>query len=209
MIEENIQKSDDNMEKQTSELENENVKLRKKLKNQKEYSRGVESLFRITARNQINLNAIADNKSNILISVNTIIISIVLTMLVSRFSEYPNIILPSLIFLTFSLITIILAIFATRPNISSASFTREDIKLRKVDLLFFGNFYTMSLDDYDEAIGEIMKDDHYLYSTLIKNQYYLGKILTRKYKLLRWAYNFFMFDLIISITAYVLAFMTI
>ena len=115
-------------------------------------------------------------------------------------------ILPSLIFLTFSLITIIFAILSTRPNISSGRFTKEDIIQRKVNLLFFGNFYNMGLDDYDWALGEMMRDDNYLYSTMIKDQYFLGKVLAKKYKLLRWAYSIFMFGLIISVLAYVMAF---
>lgn len=209
MIEENIQKKTDNKTNQLKELNTENTKLRKKLEKQKGYSRGVESMFRLTARNQINLSSIADNKSNILISVNTIIISIVLTVLVSRFSELPHIILPSLIFLTFSLITIIFAILSTRPNISSGRFSKEDIRQKKVNLLFFGNFYNMGLEDYDWALGEMMRNDDYLYSTMIKDQYFLGKVLAKKYKLLRWAYSFFMIGLIISVLAFVLAFVNI
>ncbi|MCD4695706.1 MAG: DUF5706 domain-containing protein [Bacteroidales bacterium] len=209
MIKENIEKRDNKQDKQTKELNKQIEKLQKKLKKEKGYSRGVESMFRLTARNQINLSSIADNKSNILISVNTIIISIVLTVLVSRFSELPQIILPTLVFLVSSLITIIFAILSTRPNISSGTFTKEDIKQRKVNLLFFGNFYNMDLEDYDWALGEMMKDDDYLYSNMIKDQYSLGKVLARKYKLLRWAYSVFMFGLIISVLAYVLSFMNI
>ena len=206
MIQKNIQKREDKKEKKDKDLNKEISRLQKKLEKQKGYSRGVESMFRLTARNQINLSSIADNKSNILISVNTIIISIVLTVLVSRFTEYPNIILPSLVFLTFSLITIIFAILSTRPNISSGTFTEDDIKQKKVNLLFFGNFYNMGLDDYGWALGEMMKDDDYLYSTMIKDQYFLGKVLAKKYKLLRKAYDFFMFGIILSVLAYILAF---
>jgi hypothetical protein len=67
----------------------------------------------------------------------------------------------------------------------------------------------MGLEDYDWALGEMMKDDDYLYSTMIKDQYFLGKVLAKKYKLLRYAYNFFMFGIIISVLAYVLAFINI
>lgn len=209
MIQENIKKRDDKKNNVPGNLNKEISRLQKKLDKQKGYSRGVESMFRLTARNQINLSSIADNKSNILISVNTIIISIVLTVLVSRFSEYPNIILPSLVFLVFSLITIIFAILSTRPNISSGTFTKDDIRQRKVNLLFFGNFYNMGLDDYDWALDEMMKDDDYLYSIMIKDQYFLGKVLAKKYKLLRKAYDFFMVGIIISVIAYVLAFINI
>lgn len=183
--------------------------LNKANKKSKSYSRGVESMFRLTARNQISLSSIADNKSNILITVNSLILSILLTVLVSRFEETPNIILPSLTFILFSLITIVLAILSTRPNISSGKFTKEDIKQNKVNLLFFGNFYNMSLDEYEWAIGELMKNDENLYNTMIKDQHSLGKVLAKKYKLLRVAYSVFMFGIILSAIAFVLAFINI
>lgn len=172
----------------------------------KGYSRGVESMFRNTARMQINLSSIADNKSNILISVNAIIISISMTVLVTRLDQMPEYVIPTLIFLLFCLVTIVFAILSTRPNVSSGTFTKEDIKQNKVNLLFFGNFYKMELDDYESAIGELMKNDDNLYSTMIKDQYFLGKVLAKKYKLLRIAYNVFMIGIIISVLAFVLAF---
>jgi predicted metal-dependent HD superfamily phosphohydrolase len=181
----------------------------KKKSKPKGYSRGVESMFRLTARNQISLSSIADNKSNILITVNSLILSILLTVLVSRFEETPNIILPTLIFILFALTTIIFAILSTRPNISSGKFNKEDIKQNKVNLLFFGNFYNMDLSDYEWAIEELMKNDENLYSTMIKDQYSLGKVLAKKYKLLRIAYNVFMFGIIISIISFILAFINI
>jgi len=173
----------------------------------KGYSRGVDSMFKLTARNQINLSSIADNKSNILISLNGIIISLGLVALASKFQENPAIIIPTLIFIVFSLSTIILAILSTRPNISSGKFTRNDIKLKKVNLLFFGNFYKMGLDEYEWAIREMINDDRYLYSTMTKDQYSLGKVLANKYKLLRWAFNVFMIGLVISVISFLLVFL--
>ena len=173
----------------------------------KGYSRGVDSMFKLTARNQINLSSIADNKSNILISLNGIIISLGLVALASKFQANPAIIIPTLIFIVFSLSTIILAILSTRPNISSGKFTRNDIKLKKVNLLFFGNFYKMGLDEYEWAIREMINDDRYLYSTMTKDQYSLGKVLAKKYKLLRWAFNVFMLGLVISVIAFLFVFL--
>ncbi len=185
------------------------LETKQKKAKSKGYSRGVESMFRNTARMQINLSSIADNKSNILISVNAIIISITMSALVSRFEETPNIILPTIIFLSFSLVTIVFAILSTRPHVSSGTFNKKDIKQNKVNLLFFGNFYNMELEDYEWALGELMKDDENLYSTMILDQYSLGKVLAKKYKLLRIAYNVFMFGIIISVFAFVLAFINV
>ncbi len=170
------------------------------------YSRGVDSMFKLTARNQINLSQIADNKSNILISLNGIIISLALATLVSKFKQEPAIIVPTIIFILFSLSTIVLAILSTRPNISSGKFTRDDITQKKVNLLFFGNFYNMELEEYEWAIGEMINDDPYLYSTLTKDQYSLGKVLAKKYRLLRWAYNIFMVGIVVTVGAFLFVF---
>jgi len=182
------------------------TKAKMKAAKSKSYSRGVDSMFKLTARNQINLSHIADNKSNILISLNGIIISLALATLVSKFKQEPAIIVPTIIFILFSLSTIVLAILSTRPNISSGKFTREDIKQQKVNLLFFGNFYNMGLEEYEWAVGEMINDDPYLYSTLTKDQYSLGTVLAKKYKLLRWAYNVFMVGLVITVGAFLLVF---
>ena len=163
-------------------------------------------MFKLTARNQINLSSIADNKSNILISLNGIIISLGLAALATNFRDEPAIIMPTVLFIVFSLSTIILAILSTRPNISKPKFSLDDIKLKKVNMLFFGNFHKMKLEEYDQVIKEMINDDQYLYSTMTQDQYYLGKVLAKKYKLLRWAYNVFMVGLVVSVIAFLLVF---
>jgi len=190
----------------------ERIKRRKLIENKKEtsgkknisYSRGVETMLRITARNQINLNSIADNKSNILISVNAIIISIIITMLAGNIGNMGQDIVPILVFLVICLITIIIAILSTRPILLNKKFTEEDIKQKNVDLIFFGNFIKMEYEDYVKALKEMMKDDDHLYSTLITNQYSLGKILSQKFRLVKIAYNVFMVGIIITVAVFLL-----
>jgi HD superfamily phosphodiesterase len=168
------------------------------------YSRGVDTMFRITARNQINLNSIADNKSNILISVNAIIISIIITMLAGNIGNMSQDIFPILVFLVICLITIIIAILSTRPNIVNSKFTKEDLKNKNVDLTFFGNFIKLNYGEYQDAVKEMMTDDEHLYSTLLKNQYALGKILSKKFRLVRIAYNVFMIGIIFTVIVFLL-----
>lgn len=57
-------------------------------------------------------------------------------------------------------------------------------------------------------MNEMMKDREFLYGSMIKDFYYLGKVLGRKYKYLRICYTIFMFGLIISVVAYAVAFST-
>lgn len=166
------------------------------------YSRGVDTMFRITARNQINLNSIADNKSNILISVNAIIISIIITMLAGNIGNMSQDIVPIIVFLVICLITIIIAILSTRPNIVNRRFTDEDLSKKTVDLTFFGNFIKIPYDDYQNAVKDMMTDDEHLYSTLLRNQYELGKILAKKFRLVKIAYNVFMVGIIITVIVF-------
>lgn len=188
----------------------ERMKLRKLIENKDvttdsiSYSRGVETLFRLTARNQINLNSIADNKSNILISVNAIIISIIITMLAGNIKNMSQDLLPILVFLIICLITIIIAILSTRPIILSKKFTEEDVIKNNVDLIFFGDFVKMDYDDYLEAVKAMMKNDEQLYNTLIKNQYSLGRILSKKFRLVKIAYNIFMIGIIVTVVFFLL-----
>jgi predicted metal-dependent HD superfamily phosphohydrolase len=172
--------------------------------------RGIETMFRVTLKNHITLSNIADTKANILLSVNAIIVSLVLSNLVSKLDNPSNdyLIWPTVIFVLFTVISIILSILATRPNVTSGKFTKEDVANKKVNLLFFGNFHKMSLDDFEWAMGEMMQDRDYLYSSMKKDLYFLGKVLDRKYKILRLTYSVFMVGIIVSVIAFAIAFQT-
>ena len=100
----------------------------------------------------------------------------------------------------------ILSVLATRPNVTEGKFSKKDVEDKKVNLLFFGNFHKMSLPEFEWAIGELMKDKDYLYSSMTKDLYFLGKVLNRKYKILRITYLVFMIGIIVSVLAFAFAF---
>jgi predicted metal-dependent HD superfamily phosphohydrolase len=168
-------------------------------------SRGIQTMLRLTSDNHLELSNMADGKANILISVNSIIISVILSVLVRRLEVDTYLIFPTVIFLASSVSTIVLAILATRPKISQGVFSREDIMNRKTNLLFFGNFHKASFEEYEWGMSQMMRDQDYLYGTLIKDIHQLGVVLGRKYRLLRVAYNVFMVGIIISVIAFAIA----
>ena len=98
---------------------------------------------------------------------------------------------------------------ATRPNITSGKFTKDDVAKKKVNLLFFGNFHKMSLNDFEWAMGEMMEDRDYLYSSMKKDLYFLGLVLDKKYKILRLTYTVFMVGIIVSVLAFAIAFQSV
>lgn len=177
-------------------------------KKEEKPDRAVDTLFRVTLNNHTTLSGIADSKANILLSVNAIIISIALSILIPKLDSPKNVhlMIPTFIMLMSSVTTIIFAILSTRPKVTKGVFSRQDIENQKVNLLFFGNFYKMPLEEYQWAMNEMMKDKDYLYNSMIKDLYYLGVVLEKKYRLLRLTYNFFMIGIIVSVIAFVIAF---
>jgi predicted metal-dependent HD superfamily phosphohydrolase len=196
-------------EKKYHKLEEELVRLRSKLEKERSFKpdRGIETMFRTTSQNHLMLSQMADNKANILITINSIILSVVVSVLVRKLEEYPNLVIPTILLVAVCLSTTVFAILSTRPNLSTGRFTRDDIKDKRTNLLFFGNFHAMDIEDYEWSMKEMMKDADYLYGSLIKDIYYLGKVLGRKYKFLRIAYNIFMFGFVVAILSFVIVLM--
>ena len=171
-------------------------------------TKGIQTSLRLTSENHLRLSDMADSKANILISVNAIIISLILSVLLRKIEVDKHLAIPTFIFLGFSVATIIIAIIATRPKVTEGRFSREDVMNKKTNLLFFGNFYKQTRDDYVWAMGTMLKDPDYLYGSVVEDIYFLGVVLGRKYKLLRIAYNLFMVGIIISVAAFSIAILT-
>lgn len=188
--------------------ETDSTKKTKKKDKDDKMEKGIDTMFKTTLTNHIRLSEIADSKANILLSVNAIIISIALSTLIPKLDSPTNahLIMPTFIMLIFSVVCIIFAILSTRPKITSGEFTREDILNKKVNLLFFGNFYKMPYEEYQWAVNELLKDREYLNVSMTKDLYHLGLVLERKYRWLRITYNLFMFGIIASVIAFVVAF---
>tara|TARA_R110000868_G_scaffold81946_2_gene231707 strand:+ start:21620 stop:22765 length:1146 start_codon:yes stop_codon:yes gene_type:complete len=184
-----------------------NKALKKSLKNEETENRSdksVDTLFRLTIRNHITYSYIADRKANILLSVNAIVISITMSKILPKLDNPDNafLIIPFIVFIVFSTISIFLSVMVTKPKITSGEFTKEDLDNKKVNLLFFGNFYKMKLDEFELALKVMMNDQDYLYSAMTKDLYFLGQVLNRKYRLLRMNYLVFTIGIVVSIIAF-------
>ena len=168
--------------------------------------RGVETMYRTTYRTHVNLSSIADNKANIMLSINAIIISIVFANLVPRLEENPSLLLPTAGLIVTCLIAIIFATLSTRPKITEGKFTRKDIEEKRSNLLFFGNFYNMELKDYEWGVEEMIKDEDFLYSSMTRDIYWLGKVLAKKYRYLSICYGVFMYGLIVTVVLFLVSY---
>lgn len=193
--------------KKKKEARRNKEKLKVKLKDESP-QRSVQTLYRVTMRNHLKLSDIADTKANILLSVNAIIISLALSNLIPKLDSLSNrhLMIPTFVLIVFSVASIVLSIMSTRPNVTSGEFTDDEVRDRKVNILFFGNFFKMPYDKFNWAMNEVINDKSYIHDALTKDLYLLGIVLNRKYRLLRLTYNIFMIGIIASVVAFAIAF---
>ena len=169
--------------------------------------RGVETMYRTTYRTHVNLSSIADNKANFMLTINSIIISISVPFVASQVEDNPKVVLPTMILIASSLTALVFAILSTRPKVTKGEFTRDDIENKRSNLLFFGNFYNMKVDDFHWGMMEMIKDSDFLYSSMTRDLYYLGIVLAKKYRLLRICFDIFMYGVILSVLVFVVVFL--
>ncbi|WP_299781842.1 Pycsar system effector family protein [uncultured Formosa sp.] len=206
-----LQKERKNLKNQTNLILQKELKISdkeiKKLKkdigkNKNRDDRGIQTLFRNTSKNHYTLNKMVDGKARIMITINSIILSLILGGIIGKSSNEVVVNIPSIIFAVTTLISIVFAIISITPNRTQGNFTEEDIRSKKGNLLYFGNFHNMHYRDFEWAFLQLLQDKDYLYSSMIRDFYYQGQILHVKNKLIRISLYSFLIGLVIAIASH-------
>jgi HD superfamily phosphodiesterase len=202
-----------NIERQRQNILKTEEETKKGLLKSRSPGRGLETMFRSIYRTHINLSSIADNKANMMISMNTIILSVIITVLGSGFAFYRGLNIenfrfsvPIGILLITCAVSVVFAVFSARPKVTSRVLNESTIKKKESSLLFFGNFTNLSLRQYLDDMKILMNERELLYDHMTVDIYFLGKVLNKKYKLLRISYNVFMVGLLITVASFIIIF---
>jgi hypothetical protein len=163
-------------------------------------------MFKTSLRNHIDLSALADNKANIMLSVNALIITIIVPLAVVQVKETPYLGGPILILLFTCLSAMIFATLATRPIKMAGITPNLTIDQGKSNLFFFGNFYKMSFDHYKRGVYQVLEKDEDLDDTIIRDLFFLGKSLGAKYAQLRICYTIFMSGISLTVLSFLLVY---
>jgi predicted metal-dependent HD superfamily phosphohydrolase len=169
--------------------------------------KGIETMFRISSGNHQRLSDMADKKAHIMITVNSIILSAIISLVLRRLDVYGFLAIPTFILLVVSATAMTFSILSTRPSVPYGVFSPEFLEQRKVNLLFFGNFYKMPLEQFTVGMKMMMEDGEFLYGSLIRDVYAQGVVLGKKYHLLRISYNIFMYGQIVAVLVFMLAYL--
>jgi hypothetical protein len=159
---------------------------------------GVSSFFRVLSNNLNHQNMLADNKANIMIYINMVVLSLVIGSSARNTEYWQNLFVPIIMFVLTSLLAVVFAVLATRPNFVKGIVTQDDLDNKKSNLFFFGNFTSLTAQDFEDTMLTILKDDDYLYRSLLGDFYGQGIVLKRKYRLLKYSYNIFLIGLVLS-----------
>lgn len=172
-------------------------------------NRGIETMLRSAYRVQMDLTGLADNKANMMMSINGIIISVIIAAVAPKLDANPWLLIPTTIFLVGNLVSIVYAILAARPRISSKPISLEDLRNSEGNILFFGNFANMPENEFVEGMTDLVEDKTIMYETMIRNIYGLGSVLQKKFALLQVAYSVFMAALISGVVSFLAVFVWI
>jgi len=179
--------------------------LKKNLKSVKgRDERGVQTMFRTTSRNHYSLIQMVDRKANIMISVNAIILSLILSRVIGIIDTFCIHNSPLLVMLVSSIISIIFAVIAIIPATTHGSFSEQDVRNKEGNLLYFGNYHNMKFRDYEWGILQMLNDSNYLYSSMIKDQYFLGLKLKKKHWHIRISLAIFLIGFVAAVVAFMI-----
>jgi len=189
-------------------------KTKKKVKNQDRITltdsinsnKSAQMMFKTALRNHIDLTSIADNKANIMLTINAGIITVSLSLLAPVISANPKMIYPISILLMTCVATIIYATLTTRPIKTKGMTAVKSIEGGPTNLFFYGNFYKMNFNEYKAGIKLVLDDEHKLDDSIISDLFYLGKALGNKFMQLRTCYLIFMVGMTLTVIAFAILF---
>ena len=78
-------------------------------------SKSVQVMFKTASRNHIDLTNLADNKANIMLSINAIIITITIPLMPTYLEQDMTLLIPATTLLLTCVVSVIFATLATRP----------------------------------------------------------------------------------------------
>ena len=153
---------------------------------------GIQTMFRVTYQNHIELSQLADNKANMLISINGLMTTVLAAVLAPRLEDASWLLTPAIVLLIGCVPSLVFAVLALRPRLNRTPVTVEQVRANAGNLLFFGQFSSMPLEDFNESMHALIDNPRLLQDHLIRQLWLMGQSLKQKYRFLHIAYALFL-----------------
>ncbi len=168
--------------------------LKKNLKNE---SIRTETLLRDTSNHYIRLIGDSDRKARIMIVVNSILLTGGLTAITSVIHHQPLVWISAAILICANLMALFFTIMSVKPDLQS-----RISKETENNMLHYNKCKEFNLAEYEKHMLTTMHDNDKKVNAVIKELYFFGNLLNMKYKLMKVAYHFFIWGVLVSITSY-------
>lgn len=180
----------------------------KKHKKKKRDNKAWDTFLRNSYRTHISLSALADRKSNIMVRLNSILIGLVIAFFKMLVSYNEAAVTTGLIFLITALASLVFAAVAASPHITrNLNNDSNSLEVRQ-NLFFFGNYSRLDYERYRDALFSIAKEPEVIYENQIRDLYCLGKVLDKKFWLLKYSYGVFLWGLAATVLSFILTVLT-
>lgn len=152
-----------------------------------------DNVLRTAQQHHVQMSMMADTKANIIITVS----SIVLTMVLGRTRDELHG-ASAVVLAVFTMLALILAILAVLPKFKSLKVQGQALP-DDFNILFFGHFAQISRQRFLDEVALRMKADGSAYELMANDLYSLGYYLANyKYPYLRWAYIFLLSGFVVA-----------
>jgi hypothetical protein len=150
-------------------------------------------MLRTTQQHHVQLSLIADQKANILLACNSIILSLSLSRM-----DFIKVYWCTYSMLSASVISMLLALLVVAPL--SLKKKRPHPDDSNFNVLFFDHFTTLPFHQFRDRMFSTMETSEQVQEAMVKDIYQIGKVLTtRKYLFLKGSSSVFMLGVIVSI----------
>ena len=162
-------------------------------------ARGIETMFRTSYQAQLDMIALATTKSNIMISLNGVLISVLLLSAAYLINTMPMLIVPIGSLLLTCTVAIVFAVLAARPDSRSPERSHEDARGDRGALLIFDDFARLPTDQYIDSMMDMLRDHQRVYKNMVAHIHDMGQTAKEKFAKLYISYSTFMVGLAVSV----------
>lgn len=158
-----------------------------------------DSLLRETSSHYIRLIGDADRKARIMIVVNSILLTISVTLLTRSINHNPDVWISAVVLILANLFTLFFAVVSVKPELHS----RHE-KGMENNILNYKKCTEYTLEDYTARMLVTMQDNDKKIEAVIKDLYFYGNLLNMKYRLIKLSYRSFYWGIVLSVVSYII-----
>ena len=156
-------------------------------------------ILKETASNYVRLIGDADRKARIMLLVNSLFLTLSVTLISKIIGDVPHSWLFASILMSSNVISLFFSIQSVKPEFTSAKNDETEN-----NILHYKKCSELSLDEYRSQINSTLIDEAQKMDAFIKELYFYGRLLAIKYKLLKIAYYFFSWGILLAVVTYII-----